>query len=208
MTPDIHALSAALSAALVSAQTKIKRAVKSKTNDHFRASYADLADVLDACQQALNEAGLACVQRPTTRIDAAGRIWVDVETMILHESGAYTSSTLGMPVAKPDPQGIGSAITYGRRFGLSSMVGVSADDDDGAQASADVEYITDDQAGEIKALIEETGTDVQAFLAKCATAAGTPTIASVEQMTLPAYTYGRKGLIAKVKLLGKDSAAA
>jgi hypothetical protein len=61
---------------------------------------------------------------------------VAVETMLLHVSGEWMSSTLEIPASKHDAQGYGSAITYGRRYGLQSMCGVPAEDDDGNAATA------------------------------------------------------------------------
>jgi hypothetical protein len=61
---------------------------------------------------------------------------VAVETMLLHTSGEWISSTLRLPATKQDAQGYGSAITYGRRYGLMSICGVPADDDDGQAAAA------------------------------------------------------------------------
>ena len=58
-----------------------------------------------------------------------------VTTMLLHESGQWIKSKLKMPVEKATAQSIGSTITYGRRYGLSAMVGISQYDDDGNAAS-------------------------------------------------------------------------
>ena len=56
--------------------------------------------------------------------------------MILHKSGEYMSETLSMPVGKNDAHGIGSAITYARRYGMSALLNLAADDDDGNAAVA------------------------------------------------------------------------
>jgi hypothetical protein len=68
-----------------------------------------------------------------------GENGVAVETMLLHTSGEWISSTLKIPASKQDAQGYGSAITYGRRYGLQSMCGVPAEDDDGNAATASAE---------------------------------------------------------------------
>ena len=61
---------------------------------------------------------------------------VIVETILAHESGEWIQSDLCLPLAKHDPQGVGSAVTYGRRYGLAAIVGIVADiDDDGNAAS-------------------------------------------------------------------------
>jgi hypothetical protein len=61
--------------------------------------------------------------------------------MLLHVSGEWMSSTLEIPASKHDAQGYGSAITYGRRYGLQSMCGVPAEDDDGNAATASAKDI-------------------------------------------------------------------
>ena len=65
-------------------------------------------------------------------INENGRL--NITTMLAHSSGQYISSTLTMTVTKLDPQAIGSAITYGRRYALAAMVGLAQEDDDGEKA--------------------------------------------------------------------------
>lgn len=67
-------------------------------------------------------------------INENGRL--NITTMLAHSSGQYISSTLTMTVTKLDPQAIGSAITYGRRYALAAMVGLAQEDDDGEKAMA------------------------------------------------------------------------
>jgi hypothetical protein len=122
--------SAALVAALVKAQRLIQPAVKDSVNPHLRNKYADLASVMGACLPHLSAHNLAVVQVP--RVENG---WCIVTTRLAHESGEWMENDLALPIAKQDAQGIGSAITYGRRYGLSAMVGVVQDDDDGNEAS-------------------------------------------------------------------------
>lgn len=135
--------------ALVKAQTKIKAALKDSTNPHFRSKYADLSSVVDAVKAPLLECGISFLQGVH---DAEGG--VAVETMLLHTSGEWISSTLRIPAVKQDAQGYGSAITYGRRYGLQSMCGVPAEDDDGNAATASTSRITP-VAGSLDALSKE-----------------------------------------------------
>jgi len=120
-----------ISVALHKAQAKIKAALKDATNPHFKSKYADLSSVVDAVKAPLLEAGIVFLQGVE---DAENG--VAVETMLLHTSGEWLSSTLKIPATKQDAQGYGSAITYGRRYGLQSMCGVPAEDDDGNAAVA------------------------------------------------------------------------
>lgn len=117
--------------ALVKAQSAIRSAIKDATNPHFRSKYADLSSVVEAVKPALVANGITFLQGVA---DAEGG--VAVETMLLHTSGEWISSTLRIPASKNDAQGYGSAITYGRRYGLQSLCGVPSDDDDGNAAVA------------------------------------------------------------------------
>lgn len=120
-----------LATALAKAQAEIVGAEKSRKNDHFKSSYATLADTWEACRGPLTKHGLSIVQ-----LVGATANGVTVETRLLHSSGQSLSSILELPVGQKTAQGIGSAITYGRRYGLSAMVGVAPDeDDDGNTAS-------------------------------------------------------------------------
>lgn len=119
-----------LATALAKAQGEIGAAIKSATNPHFRSKYADLASVIEAIKGPLSKNGIAFLQG--VKSVAGG---VAVETMLVHTSGESMSETLEIPVSKNDAQGIGSAITYGKRYGLQSLVGVPSEDDDGNAAT-------------------------------------------------------------------------
>jgi hypothetical protein len=133
--------------ALVKAQAEIKSAVKDSTNPHFRSKYADLGSVVDAVKPALLKHGMAFLQGVHDAVDG-----VAVETMLLHTSGEWISSTMRIPAVKQDAQGYGSAITYGRRYGLQSMCGVPAEDDDGDAAAASTSSRITPVAGSLAAL--------------------------------------------------------
>ena len=129
---------AALAAALVKAQSAMGGAKKDSTNPHFKTAYADLASVWDACRAPLANAGLSIVQLVSS--DSAQGIphcgHAIIETILAHSSGEWVSSTLAVPLTKADAQGLGSAITYGRRYALAAIVGVCPADDDGEAAVA------------------------------------------------------------------------
>lgn len=120
---------AEIAAALSKAQGQIEAATKGSTNPAFKSKYADINALRDAIREPLAVNDLSLLQFPRT---LEGR--VEVETMILHKSGEYMSETLSMPVGKPDAHGIGSAITYARRYGMSALLNLAADDDDGNAA--------------------------------------------------------------------------
>ena len=128
---------AALAAALVKAQSAMGGAKKDSTNPHFKTAYADLASVWDACRAPLANAGLSVVQLVSSeRLHPSEATHAIIETILAHSSGEWVSSTLAVPLTKSDAQGLGSAITYGRRYALAAIVGVCPADDDGEAAVA------------------------------------------------------------------------
>lgn len=119
-----------LAKSLAQAQAQMSVAKKDSANPFFKSKYADLAAVVDAIKKPLADNGLSYAQ--LTDIDDGGVI---VETVLMHESGEWLSGRLRMKPVKDDPQGVGSCITYARRYGLQAMIGVPSDDDDGNAAS-------------------------------------------------------------------------
>lgn len=115
-----------LAAALVLAQGEFTSAGKTSDNPFHKSKYADLAAVYAACRQALVKHQLTVMQPATCQGQR-----VAVTTLLVHVSGEFIESTLHMKAAQDTPQAIGSVITYARRYALSSLVGVAADDDDG-----------------------------------------------------------------------------
>ncbi len=123
----------AIAEALAKAQKQMKACVKGNANPFFKSKYADLATVAEACMDALNENGIAVLQSPVVIDDGAG-----VETLLTHDSGEWISGALILPVGKNDAQGVGSAITYARRYALAGFAGVCPEDDDGNAAAKSV----------------------------------------------------------------------
>jgi len=117
----------AISVALVDSQSKIRFAIKDSTNPHFKNRYADLASVIDAIKESLNINGIAFIQTPTESQTGT----LALTTRLLHSSGEWIEDTAVCPLPKNDPQGYGSALTYLRRYSLSSICGLYQDDDDG-----------------------------------------------------------------------------
>lgn len=121
-----------LAKVLPQAQASMGDVFKNANNPAFRSKYADLAAVVEAVMPALNQHGIALLQPASGLVGDV----VKVTTMLLHESGQWVRCTTSVAVTKKDAHGVGSAITYGRRFGLQSMSGVAPTDDDGNAASA------------------------------------------------------------------------
>ncbi len=121
-TPELNELAAALA----KAQGEMESATKDSTNPHFQAHYASLNALRDACRKPLADNGLAIIQALSS-----GDGVVSVTTRLLHTSGQWLQETLSLPLPTPTAQQLGSAITYLRRYALSGMLGLAAEDDDG-----------------------------------------------------------------------------
>lgn len=135
--------------ALAKAQGAMESAVKAAQNPFFRATYAALSDVWDACREPLSTNEIAVIQLPETDIshDAAAYEYttktnekrfgvkaltrVTVVTMLVHSSGEWFKNSLSTVLPVADAQVVGAAITYMRRYALAPMVGVAPADDDG-----------------------------------------------------------------------------
>ena len=124
-----------LATALAKAQGEITGALKDSANPFFKSKYADLASCWDACRGPLSRNGLSVLQ-PAESDDGG----VTVTTTLLHSSGQWVRSALRLQPKDWSPQGVGSAISYGRRYGLTAMIGIAQVDDDGNAASGKVTY--------------------------------------------------------------------
>lgn len=107
--------------------------VKTKNNGEYKFKYATYAAIVEYVRPILAKNKLCYSQ--LVEIDGS------VTTMLMHESGEYLSSTLHIK-GEETPQGIGSAITYAKRYALASILGVVADDDDDANIASGNTYAT------------------------------------------------------------------
>lgn len=122
-----------IAAALAKAQTEMGKALKDSKNPHFNSKYADLGSVMDACLPALNKHGIAVIQP-----FVSGDFGHMVKTVLIHESGETLECAVPLIFGKNDMQGLGSAMTYARRYGLMAMAGIAPEDDDGNAAASSV----------------------------------------------------------------------
>lgn len=152
-SPDITKLAAAL----VAAQSQMKAIAKDSDNPHFKSRFLSLDGIIEAMRPILAANKLAVSQGATVpHTDAEGRLTgFTGETMLLHESGQWLTQSIIMPVGKSDPQGVGSALTYFRRYGLAAMLGISSDEDDdgnsaqpAARRAAPRQTMSDNSIGE------------------------------------------------------------
>lgn len=122
-----------IAAALAKAQGQMEAAHKDRENPFFKSVYATLASVWQSCRKALADNGLSVVQSAENDGDA-----ILVVTRLMHSSGQFFEGELRVKPVKLDPQGMGSALTYARRYAMMAMVGIApadSDDDDGNAAS-------------------------------------------------------------------------
>ena len=122
-----------LSAGLAKAQGSMKAAVYNRINPHFKSHYADLAAVWDAIRAPLSTNGLSVTQT----LEPINGVGFYLRTTLYHISGQWISSMYPLP-AEVTPQQLGSALTYARRYSLSSIVGIAADEDDDANEAQKV----------------------------------------------------------------------
>ena len=121
-----------LAKALVKFNAKVGKISKDANNPFFKNKYATLDNIIDEVRPILSEFGLNIMQLPSGDGNK-----VDISTLLMHESGEWLESeVLTMIPVKKDPQGLGSAITYARRYALQSFLSLSTgEDDDGNGAS-------------------------------------------------------------------------
>ena len=121
---------AALAKALAAFQGEVKDPTKDGKANYGK--YVQLDGLLDAIRPVLSKHGLSVLQMP-----GGDGQQITITTILMHESGEWMESEpFTLKATKIDPQGAGSAVTYGRRYSLSAILGVAWDaDDDGAAAS-------------------------------------------------------------------------
>lgn len=123
---------AKIASALVAFSGEVKSIAKDAANPHFRSAYTSLDHMIDETKPLLNKHGLTVMQFPGGDGEK-----ITIRTMILHNSGEWIESEpLTLKAVKNDPQGAGSAITYGRRYSYAAALSLSlGEDDDGNAAS-------------------------------------------------------------------------
>lgn len=112
--------------AYIKAEHEVGAVKRTASNSHFRSKYADLEAVMYACSDALSSNGLA--------------VWQSISdgqliTRLFHTSGQWMEGYTPLIIAKNDMQGLGSAYTYARRYGLMAIMGIAPEDDDGNAAT-------------------------------------------------------------------------
>jgi len=118
-------------AAVIKMQSTLKGASKDSFNPHFKAKYADLESIWDAIREPLTANGLCVIQTTGFEQEHLGVI-----TTIAHTSGQFITGFFPIVTEKSNnPQAVGSATTYARRFALAAICGVHQTDDDGNESA-------------------------------------------------------------------------
>lgn len=123
---------AELAKALAAFQGEVKQPMKDKDNPFFKSKYVPLENVVEAITDTAPKHGLSFIQYPVNQDDKVG-----IVTILMHSSGEFMEmQPIFAKPAKNDAQATGSVITYLKRYSLSSVFGITSDeDDDGNQAS-------------------------------------------------------------------------
>jgi hypothetical protein len=128
---------AKIAPAFVAAQAEFDHVSKEADNDFFKSKYATLAACIEVVKPILAKHDLAVMQGAVTPVFAEASAGILIQTRLLHSSGEWMEDEgLRLPLAKNDPQGVGSAVTYGRRYSLLALLGVAPDDDDDGNAAS------------------------------------------------------------------------
>jgi hypothetical protein len=155
--------------ALAKAQAEIKNAEQDREVDagQYKYSYATLDSVLNAIRGPLSKNGLCLLQMP--RYETVDKsVLLTLETILGHSSGQSMTDYFSMFPPKQDPQGIGSCLTYMRRYTAMAMVGIAGAADDDAEATkAAPKTITAAEADKILSLADDLfGDDADALIAR------------------------------------------
>lgn len=146
-----------ISAALVAMQAESQHANFDSKNPHFKSKYASLAEVIDTAKPVLAKHGLAIVQLPAYRQDLGPVLC----TRVIHTSGQFFEEDMILNPVKNDPQGIGSALTYMRRYSIPGVCMIASEDDDDGNAASYKPNVTSVQAKAIS--MEEAKKNIASF---------------------------------------------
>ncbi len=120
--------------ALSKAQGKMEPAELDCTNPHYQSKYASLKSIRTAARAPLSENNLSVLQQVFSNENV-----FFVRTVLGHSSGEWISNTFKILIDKNNMQGLGSSVTYARRYGVSALIGiVDTEDDDGNAASTQI----------------------------------------------------------------------
>ncbi len=117
--------------AVIEAQGQMPTLKKSEVNPFFKSKYVALPDLITVVFPILHQNGLAVMQFPGAFLNGS----LEITTRLIHISGEWIEETAMIPLQKTDPQGFGSALTYGKRYSICAILGISEDTDDDANSA-------------------------------------------------------------------------
>lgn len=148
--------------ALASFQSEVKQPEKNGENPHFKSKYVTLDGTVKAIHECAPKHGLSYTQMPVSDENGVG-----VVTVIFHTSGQFIEfDPFILPLDKKTAQGVGSALTYSKRYSISAAFGIVSDvDDDGNAAEENAptpqktqQMATTKQLGLIDKLLKDVAT--------------------------------------------------
>lgn len=116
---------------LVKAQSEMTHAAFDQTNPHFKSKFASLKSVIDAIKPALNNNGIFFMQ-----ISHPVESGVGIETVFCKGDEKLSTGVVVVPVDRANAQGLGSSMTYAKRYSLVLACGIAADEDDDGNGAA------------------------------------------------------------------------
>jgi hypothetical protein len=126
-----------LAAALLAFQQEAPGLVMDATNPHFRNKYASLDGIMAKVRPVLNKHGLVLTQIPSFVMDGSGGVVPALTTRLTHaESGEHIEDKMLLLLDKQNSQGLGSALTYARRYSITAFLALVGDEDDDGQAAS------------------------------------------------------------------------
>jgi len=156
-------------------QNEVGSIVKDSVNPHFKNKYADVNTVLEAVIPALTKVGLIMVQKTIYKNDS--QKYLNTQIINIDKPDELIESEILLMTNKQDMQGLGSAITYARRYSIVNLLCLGAEDDDGQRASQQpysqpqrqnnplpIKTITKEQVFQLESLIVETDTNREEFI--------------------------------------------
>lgn len=128
-----------ISISLIKFQAEVQNPKNTADNPFYKSKYAPLNEILNEVRPLLSLHGLAVIQSPSGDGEK-----ITINTLLVHESGEWIEfDPLTLKAEKITPQGAGVAITYGRRYSLSSVTGIASEpDDDGNSLEGEQDQAT------------------------------------------------------------------
>lgn len=195
---------------LIKVQTEVQTLYKDESNPFFKSKYVPLANILREVKPVLNKNGFLLTQQPC--IEEGQEV---LKTRIIHLSGESMECIAPLKMEereKNNPQKFGSAITYMRRYTLTSLLALEEDDDDGNNASQQkapinkqnqFQRIANAAEGDMNATqrkaAEETFRRIKVDLEACGSLAELEAVVDKEKKHLNAFNKYYNDLFVKLK---------